>query len=506
MNKLKADQEGRIRLRCHFSIIIESVWQFWLVILIFLFNQIDDVLDFIRSLDNGTLREFMAGGGLIGLLVILALTLLVLLWQFLRWRKTLITLDGNLIIIERSTLNKKKSTIAIENVSAVNMERNLFERIVGTYRLKLDTNSMTTANKTDVSIVLREDVALAFRQLIIARMNILKGGQGEIAEERQPDKLTQAAREGKRVLHCGKNDMLKHMLYTLPLLSVLVVVAGLAAAIYFSARYGFDTFLRQAVGGFIAVVLMVLGSMYNIVKKFFRYYDFTVYRDGKDLHVSCGLIKLRSYTIPVDKITAIEIDQPLVSRLLGRYNAKVVTVGLGDEEGESSNITLSLTAGELKDWLGVLVPEYDFAAFDSLMREESCGASVRAVKAVKWQLASALAVFALLRLTDWPAWIAIGAPLAVDLFILLLYVLSHKAAGYMILDEGMIVRSGYFALHYALFKYERMQSMTMNYHPVAERHGCGCGLVSLLNSAENIPYIKKESANEISDRMIGGTK
>ena len=133
-------------------------------------------------------------------------------------------------------------------------------------------------------------------------------------------------------------------------------------------------------------------------------------------------------------------------------------------------------------------------------------AAVRAVKAVKWQLASALAVFALLRLTDWPAWIAIGAPLAVDLFILLLYVLSHKAAGYMILDEGMIVRSGYFALHYALFKYERMQSMTMGYHPVAERHGCGCGLVSLLNSAENIPYIKKESANEISDRMIGGTK
>ena len=204
MNKLKADQEGRIRLRCHFSIIIESVWQFWLVILIFLFNQIDEVLDFIRSLDDGTLREFMAGGGLIGLLAILALTLLVFLWQFLRWRKTLITLDGNLIIIERNTLNKKKSTIAIENVSAVNMERNLFERIVGTYRLKLDTNSMTTANKTDVSIVLREDVALAFRQLIIARMNILKGGQGQMAEERQPDKLTQAAREGIRVLHCGK--------------------------------------------------------------------------------------------------------------------------------------------------------------------------------------------------------------------------------------------------------------------------------------------------------------
>ena len=64
--------------------------------------------------------------------------------------------------------------------------------------------------------------------------------------------------------------------------------------------------------------------------------------------MSCGLIKLRSYTIPVDKITAIEIDQPLVSRLLGRYNAKVVTVGLGDEEGESSNITLSLTAASSK--------------------------------------------------------------------------------------------------------------------------------------------------------------
>ena len=35
------------------------------------------------------------------------------------------------MIIEMNTLKRSKNTIAIENISAVNMERNLFERMAG---------------------------------------------------------------------------------------------------------------------------------------------------------------------------------------------------------------------------------------------------------------------------------------------------------------------------------------------------------------------------------------
>ena len=112
---------------------------------------------------------------------------------------------------------------------------------------------------------------------------------------------------------------------------------------------------------------MVAGAVFDIVGKFLAYYGFTVYRDGRDLHVKRGLIRLQSYTIPTDKITALKIEQKPFSRLFGKYCANVVTVGVGDEEGESSNITMAVSKDELKKQLGELLPEYGWADVDMVI-------------------------------------------------------------------------------------------------------------------------------------------
>ena len=37
-----------MKLRCHFSTIFESLWQFWVAIAVILLNQIDEVIDLVR--------------------------------------------------------------------------------------------------------------------------------------------------------------------------------------------------------------------------------------------------------------------------------------------------------------------------------------------------------------------------------------------------------------------------------------------------------------------------
>ena len=119
-----------IKLRCHFSTIFESLWQFWVVIVFMLLNQIDTIIDVVKDIGSDGIKSLVSTGGIWGLAGLLVLTACVLIFQFLRWRKTWVILDDNLIIIERNTLRKVKNTIAIENISEVNMERNLFERLV----------------------------------------------------------------------------------------------------------------------------------------------------------------------------------------------------------------------------------------------------------------------------------------------------------------------------------------------------------------------------------------
>ena len=495
----------KMKFRCHFSIIFESLWQFWIVIFFILINEIEFIIEVIQDVGREGIYAILQTGGIWGILAVLGLTFVVLFVQFLIWRKTWITIEDNLVIVERNTLKRVKNTIAIENISAVNMERNLFQRIVGTYRIKMDTNSLTTANETDISIVFSEKMAIGFRKLILERMNALKGNTDTkaLSEERQPDQLFESKMEGKKFFHSGALDMIKHGFYTLPLFSLVISIVGIGFMIWFVTNYGFVTFIKEAIGGFLALAFMVIAAIYNVIKRFITYYGFTVYRDGKDLHVRCGLIKIRSYTIPVDKISALQIEQPFFSRIFKKYSVKVVTVGVGDEDGESSNITMSLSKDQLREQLTELVPEFGWAEFDQINKEEKAGAKVRLVKSIKWHIITVVAIIVLMLNYNAPWYIGILIPVVCDGWINLLYVLSHKAAGYSILDQGLILASGYFNKVYMMFTYKKAQYITMTYHPIAKKCGIGDGIISLLNSAASVPYIKEELAHQIEERIIG---
>ena len=511
-----------MKLRCHPSIIFESIWQFWLVIILILIQQAESVVEVVRNIGTDGIVKVMRDGGIWALIGVFAVTAVILIIQFLRWKKTWIILEDNLVIIERNTINRYKNTIAVEKISAVNMERNIFERLVGTYKIKIDTGSMTTAATTDVAIVLKEKDAVRFRKQVLEKMARVKdrinfeaeaegtgheeGHVAAVSPETHPDRLFDETAGGRRVFHSSKKDMLMHAIYTLPVISLLVAICGIAAGSWYIASFGFGAFIEHAFGGFIAVVIMVISSLFNLVKRFISYYDFTVYRDGKDIHVRCGLLKIKSYTIPVDKITAVEIEQAPVSRIFKRYSVKVVTVGIGDEEGENSNITMSMTMDKIKEQMLELIPEYGWAFGCDIKKEERSGVVIRLIKSIKWHILSAAAVFILIFVVELQLWIAILLPVTADLIINILYILSHNSAGYDIREEGLVISDGYLTKTYTICTYKKMQILIMNYHPAAAKQNVGNGVIMLLNSALTVPYIRRDLAFEIQKHIIRGGK
>ena len=100
-----------MKLRCHFSTIFESLWQFWVAIAVILLNQIDEVIDLVREINRSGLKEAIEAGGIWVLLSVVLITLHSAgNTSFLRWRKTWIILEDNLVIIERNTLKRGART------------------------------------------------------------------------------------------------------------------------------------------------------------------------------------------------------------------------------------------------------------------------------------------------------------------------------------------------------------------------------------------------------------
>ena len=151
------------KFRCHPSIILEKIGGVIAALLFILIGNLDDAADIISE---GTSFEYLLVT--IGVTVIL---IIILVYNIMVWSKTFISIEENTIVIQKNTINAKVNTFGIKNIANVNLEQNIFERIIGTYKIKIDTDSLSTADKTDIEIVLSKAKAYEFKNKIISLMN-----------------------------------------------------------------------------------------------------------------------------------------------------------------------------------------------------------------------------------------------------------------------------------------------------------------------------------------------
>ena len=163
-------EENR-RFRNHISIIVERTGGILIALLILFIPSLLENID--EAVEAG--MELLDGKGLLVNLGILLLFIIIIAAQVIVWSKTYISIQDNAVIIERNTLNKKKNTIGIRSISNINTEQNLFEMLLGTCKVKLDTNSRSTADSTDVKIVLKKADARWFKQEVMRRMQDAAG-------------------------------------------------------------------------------------------------------------------------------------------------------------------------------------------------------------------------------------------------------------------------------------------------------------------------------------------
>jgi putative membrane protein len=97
---------------------------------------------------------------------------------------------------------------------------------------------------------------------------------------------------------------------------------------------------------------VVLGSGGPHLKRFMTEANFTLHHRGDSLLVRHGLTELRSTTVPLHRIQAAELAQPLLWRLPGWWRLRVNVAGAGGGDGPTQ--TLLLPVGTLAEALAVL--------------------------------------------------------------------------------------------------------------------------------------------------------
>lgn len=89
---------------------------------------------------------------------------------------------------------------------------------------------------------------------------------------------------------------------------------------------------------FLFSILLLIVLIFSVLAILSKYYKFTIYRNNNYLKVEYGLITRRSYSIPMESIHAVKIEQNIINQIFKFYTIKCCVVGYGNSIKEDELI------------------------------------------------------------------------------------------------------------------------------------------------------------------------
>lgn len=496
-------KEEKYRFRNHISIVLEQFGSFFYIILIMVVSGLAQNLERLRRED---FQFLFTDKAFIGALVCLLAIFLIVGRNLFVWAKTYISVQDQAIVIECNTLNKRKHTIGIKNISNINTEQNLFEMLVGTCKVKLDTNSLSTADKTDVKIVLKKKEAFQFCEQITQML----------LQYQNPDLEETAVQErGKeeKIVYDIMTDLtglLVHGLFSISILSLFLTIVGAVGAVAVIIGIIRDPDSVQTILGALASILIAasifFSAFWETIKGFVQYYDFCAKRQNDKIYLRYGLLKKVSYTIPVDKIQALKIHQTMLARIAGRYMVEVVNVGMNDEAGQKAFLVLYSTKEQLKEKIHCLLPEFEEAVrLETKRQPKAVWAAWLFPFSIFVVCTGAVCIMCMAYQPAYTFWI-VGVEAVILVTTVLCMFLKYRTAGMGMDSMFLKICRGYAGRHYILLRYHSIQYLETSQNFLARICGIEKGELKLLASAaeasQALPYFYSEYTVQIRKKML----
>ena len=489
------------KFRCHPSIIVEKTGGVIIALFFIFFRNLDDLEEMAK--------EGFSSGNLLILGIILGVLTLILIYNIMVWAKTFITIEENTIVIQRHTINSKENTFGIRNISNVNLEQNIFERIIGTYKIKIDTDSLSTANSTDIEIVLSKKYAYDFKNKVLFLMNNEKlknvqSDENNISINTSRNEIYFDDENIEYDIVYSVNDVLKHCFYNLSLFGIIFNLAMIGFVAFVSVKF-------DGAKGFFALGIVLITSCFSIFQFFFgdliKYYNFSIKRENDKLHISYGLLKIKKFAVPINRINALNVKQSYISRVFKRYQSDIVTIGVGDDESEGSQILLSSNKEDFIKNMKILIPELNLEEYLNLERESKNHHIIKIIDIILGTIFSSLILYCVYKFdTGLSPLIFVGIDFVIFLILVLFYYMSYITRGLYMGNDNMAMSWGILAKKISIIKYEKVQYMDVREGPVSSKLGLSSGelhiLASFGNNIRTLGYYNSSLFEKLKEKIL----
>lgn len=263
--------------------------------------------------------------------LIVGLPLLGLGFGYWGWWTTKFVIDDHEFRLENTGAFQESKRIAFGRIQSVDVTQPFAARVLGLAEVKIDVG----AEDGTTLRFLRRQRATEIRDHLMSRAH---GRRGEATPGRTTSAWDDSGDGDQMLIRLSPRDIIISAVLTQ---QVLYIALGALLPLILGNIFNWGV---AAAGGLVPLAIALVSYL---AKRLFGQFNYTLARTPAGLRITRGLTTLRSQTIPVHRVQALTISQPLPWRWINRARLHVTILGLGDlTEGEElSASTLYLPIG-----------------------------------------------------------------------------------------------------------------------------------------------------------------
>lgn len=296
---------------------------------------------------EGSLVPLLIGvGGFV--VVCLAVWALSRAW----WKATKFQLTDEEVILKKGVLSKQQRSARYDRIQAVDVAESIIARIFRVASVRIETAG-GAESAIEISYLTKPEAA-ALRDEVLAQVRgtpVPSATDPDNTAAEHPDNPDNPE-------PAASNVLVEEIPVTRTLASVALNLGNILGVVLVVGAFFTPIGLTLALPMLVGFVPTVWG----FIDRAWRY-NARLTPDGDSLDVSYGLADRRRQTIPLRRIHAVSISQPILWRLTGWWRVRVSVAGYGQSGNQKGGSTTLLPVGDratalrLAETIGPLSPE-----------------------------------------------------------------------------------------------------------------------------------------------------
>ncbi|MCM3768035.1 PH domain-containing protein [Neobacillus niacini] len=303
---------------------------------------------------------FSAGrdGGLsmiFSLIAALVIVLFTFVSGILSWYRYTYRIENDEVRIEYGIFVRKKRYIPFERIQSIDLTEGILQRLFGLVKVKIETAGSSGDDEAEAVLsAISKGEASLIQDYVAAAKN---------ADTRD----TQAESEIEQIFNISTRQL---VILSLTSGGTGVVISALFALLsQFDDLIPFKRLFRGlkdwAIHNLITIAFFVfiglsIAWMIGLIITMLKYANFAVVKKEGDLIISQGLLEKKQITVPLKRIQAIRINEPIIRQLIGYGTVYIESAGGSSANEEGANVTLLpiVKVDQIRSIIGPYLPEY----------------------------------------------------------------------------------------------------------------------------------------------------